>query len=70
MVFLRPVVLKDEKAAATLTADRYEYIRNLQGDIRMPWNGMLPETNVRQLPPLESQREQPLGYSNEPPAPR
>ena len=70
MIFLRPVVLKDERAAASLTADRYEYIRNLQGDIRMPWNGMLPETNVRQLPPLESQRDQPLGYSNEPPAPR
>ncbi len=70
MIFLRPVVLKDERAAASLTADRYEYIRNLQGDIKMPWNGMLPETNVRQLPPLESQRDQPLGYSNEPPSAR
>ncbi len=70
MIFLRPVVLKDERAAASLTADRYEYIRNLQGDIKMPWNGMLPETNVRQLPPLESQRDQPLGYPSEPPAPR
>ena len=48
MIFLRPVVLKDEKAAASLTADRYEYIRGLQGD------------NVKQLPPLESQQGQPL----------
>jgi hypothetical protein len=49
MIFLRPVVLKDEKAAASLTADRYEYIRGLQGD------------NVKQLPPLETQQNQPLG---------
>ena len=63
MIFLRPVVLKDERAAASLTADRYEYIRNLQGEIQMPWNGMLPEANVRQLPPLEMQRSQPLGSS-------
>jgi general secretion pathway protein D len=50
MIFLRPVVLKDEKAAASLTADRYEYIRGLQ-----------QEENVRALPPLETQRQQPLG---------
>jgi len=49
MIFLRPVVLKDDKAAASLTADRYEYIRGLQGD------------NVRQLPPLENQLGKPLG---------
>ncbi len=49
MIFLRPVVLKDEKAAASLTADRYEYIRGLQGE------------NVKQLPPLETQQNQPLG---------
>jgi general secretion pathway protein D len=49
MIFLRPVVLKDEKAAASLTADRYEYIRGLQGE------------NAKQLPPLETQQNQPLG---------
>jgi general secretion pathway protein D len=59
MVFLRPVVLKDEKAAASITADRYEYIRNLQGEIRLPATGLLPEESARQLPPLESAK--PLG---------
>jgi general secretion pathway protein D len=49
MIFLRPVVLKDDKAAASLTADRYEYIRGLQGE------------NVKQLLPLETQQNQPLG---------
>src|SRR6185369_2928138 len=27
MVFLRPVIVRDEKTAASITADRYEYIR-------------------------------------------
>ena len=61
MVFLRPVVLKDDKAAASITADRYEYIRNLQGDMKLPRNPVLPDTNVTPLPPLETQRGQPLG---------
>jgi len=61
MVFLRPVVLKDEKAAASLTADRYEYIRNLQGGMKFPWNGLLPDANVKVMPPFEAQQKQPLG---------
>ena len=52
MVFLRPVVLKDEKSAASLTADRYEYIRNLQGEMKLPWNVLLPEEQAKQLLPL------------------
>ena len=50
MIFLRPVVLKDEKAAASLTADRYEYIRGLQQG-----------ENVKPMPPFETQQTQPLG---------
>jgi general secretion pathway protein D len=61
MVFLRPVVLKDEKAAASITADRYEYIRNLQGDIKLPPNLVLPAYDPKQLAPLEDARNQPLG---------
>jgi general secretion pathway protein D len=61
MVFLRPVVLKDEKAAASITADRYEYIRNLQGEMKLPWNGLLPSTEAKQLPPLEDAKTAPLG---------
>ncbi|HXN16448.1 MAG TPA: type II secretion system protein GspD, partial [Usitatibacter sp.] len=61
MVFLRPVVLKDDRAAASLTADRYDYIRNLQGEIRTPLNGLLPEEQSRQLPPLDAAQGQPLG---------
>ena len=61
MVFLRPVVLKDDKAAATITADRYEYIRNLQGEVPLPSGGVLPDLGIKQLPPLDAARNQPLG---------
>lgn len=61
MVFLRPVILKDEKSAATLTADRYEFIRGVQGGMKLPPSKVLPDLEVKPLPPLESQRAQPLG---------
>jgi general secretion pathway protein D len=61
MIFLRPVILKDDKAAASLTADRYEYIRNLQGDMKLPPNLMLPAETAKQLPPLDPASRQPLG---------
>jgi general secretion pathway protein D len=62
MVFLRPVVLRDDKAAASITSDRYDYIRHLQGDMKLPWNGLLPETRASELLPLDSsQSPKPLG---------
>ncbi len=61
MVFLRPVVLKDGKAAASLTADRYEYIRGLQGEMKLPWNGLLPPVEASKLTPLDDARTRPLG---------
>lgn len=61
MIFLRPVILKDEKAAASLTADRYEYIRNLQGEMRLPPSLVLPHEGVKQLPPIDANPNQPLG---------
>ena len=61
MVFLRPVVLKDEKAAASLTADRYEYIRGQQGSVKLPASVIMPEGTFAPMPPLEQQQRQPLG---------
>ena len=66
MIFLRPVVLKDGRGAAALTVDRYEYIRNLQGEIKEPWGGLLPATTANQLPPLETVRDKPLGQTLDP----
>jgi general secretion pathway protein D len=51
MVFLRPYVIRDESTSRALTADRYEYIRNLQGTMGMERNLLLPELAPAQLPP-------------------
>ena len=61
MVFLRPVVLKDDKAAASITRDRYDYIRNLQGDTALPATGLLPAQPAKQLEPLDEAKKKPLG---------
>jgi len=61
MVFLRPVVLKDERAAASITADRYEYIRNLQGEIKHPESAVLPDMKVTPMPPMDAATRRPLG---------
>jgi general secretion pathway protein D len=60
MVFLRPVVLRDDKAAASLTADRYEYIRNLQRGMDLPANVLLPAAKATELPPLDATKGKPL----------
>jgi len=61
MIFLRPVVLKDERAAASLTADRYEYIRNQQGGVKLPPSLIMPGETFEPMAPLEQQQKQPLG---------
>jgi general secretion pathway protein D len=57
MVFLRPFVLRDESAARALTAERYDYIRNLQGTMGMESNLLLPEVRPEQLPALPATRK-------------
>ncbi|MDD2774423.1 MAG: type II secretion system secretin GspD [Gallionella sp.] len=49
MVFLRPFVLKNAEASATITGDRYEFIRNLQGEERLTGN-LLPNMKMPVLP--------------------
>jgi general secretion pathway protein D len=61
MVFLRPIVLKDDKAAQSLTADRYEYIRNLQGEMGLPGNILLPPAPATQIPPFDTTKGKSLG---------
>jgi general secretion pathway protein D len=60
MVFLRPVVLRDDKAAAAITSDRYEYIRNQQRGMSLPANVLLPEAKATELPPLQETPGKPL----------
>ena len=52
MVFLRPFVLKNAEASATLTGDRYDFIRNLQGEERLTGH-LLPDMKMPVLPEVK-----------------
>ena len=47
MVFLRPVVLRNADASYGVTADRYDYIRLMQGDSRLTPSELIPEQQLR-----------------------
>jgi general secretion pathway protein D len=55
MVFLRPRVLRNATAAATLTGDRYDYIRNEQSQSATGSHLFLPNTPPPLLPELKPQ---------------
>jgi general secretion pathway protein D len=55
MVFLRPRVLRNATAAATLTGDRYDYIRNEQSQSATAPHLFLPNTPPPLLPELKPQ---------------
>lgn len=50
MVFLKPVVMKDGAAAASLTGDRYSYIRSEQQSFNLPESLMLKAAPTILLP--------------------
>jgi general secretion pathway protein D len=52
MVFLRPVVIRDSTAAARVTGERYDYIRDVQVGQRLPPSPLLPDMPTPQLPPF------------------
>jgi len=47
MVFLRPVVLRNPDASQRVTADRYDYIRLMQGDSRVAPSQLMPESEFK-----------------------
>jgi len=51
MVFLRPVVMRNQNAADQLTLDRYESIRSLQQGAQPKAHMILPDTGAPVLPP-------------------
>jgi general secretion pathway protein D len=51
MVFLRPVVMRTQQAASSLTQDRYESIRALQENSRTDPNVLMPLSDTPVLPP-------------------
>ena len=52
MVFLRPVVMRDQKSLDQLTMDRYEVIRASQQGAQPKRSVVLPDTGAPQLPAL------------------
>jgi general secretion pathway protein D len=52
MIFLRPYVLRDGKAANQLTGERYDYIRNEQSNAIREGESLLPPTGGALLPAL------------------
>ncbi len=52
LVFLRPVIVRDQAGAHDVTLGRYDYIRRLRGDGGLPEHWALPEMGGQVLPPL------------------
>lgn len=51
VVFLRPLVMRDEAAVDELSLDRYDYIRARQRELPRDVRQVLPENDTPQLPP-------------------
>ncbi|MEZ5730061.1 MAG: hypothetical protein R3E48_20045 [Burkholderiaceae bacterium] len=52
LVFLRPVIMRDANAAHRVTADRYDYIRQLRGDSGMAEHWLLPSLPNTPMPAM------------------
>ncbi|MEO6023520.1 MAG: type II secretion system secretin GspD [Burkholderiales bacterium] len=52
MVFIRPVILRDNLGPQVITNERYDYIRNEQGSSQMDHRWVLPNLPVPQLPAI------------------
>jgi general secretion pathway protein D len=50
MVFLRPVILRDNLSPGPITNERYDYIRNEQAKAKVPDHWLLPDMESPQLP--------------------
>ena len=64
MVFLRPVVLRNSAASESLTGDRYDYIRNVQGNTQLGSHLFLPDVAAPRLPELKMKKNE-AGKVNE-----
>jgi general secretion pathway protein D len=50
LVFLRPVVIRTADDSYSVTADRYDYMKQVQGDLRVPNHWLLPDVGSPTLP--------------------
>ncbi len=68
LVFLRPVVIRDAEGAYSVTSDRYDFIRQLRGDSRLPDHWVLPAMKPSELPGMPPRPTPQGGKPGEPPA--
>lgn len=61
MVFLRPVVMRDQAASNSISLDRYDYIRGEQQRAQPPQNGILGINEAPMLPPIRPDAASPSG---------
>jgi general secretion pathway protein D len=54
MVFMRPVILRDATAPASLTGDRYEFMRDTQINLQLPDHPILAPMEGPVLKPIDS----------------
>ncbi|SPE31789.1 Type II and III secretion system protein [Burkholderiales bacterium] len=57
MVFLRPIVIRNEEASRTVMLDRYDYIRNEVANLAPPHHPVLPDMATTALIPALPPRE-------------
>jgi general secretion pathway protein D len=69
MVFLRPVVMRDQASANKLTMDRYDVIRAQQISSQPEQRWLLPINEAPVLPPLQTQPPAQPEQPQEPPPP-
>ncbi len=73
MVFLRPVVMRDQGASNRLSLDRYDYIRGEQQRAQPPSSSILGINEAPLLPPIRPETQGPTGVPRPlgdlPPAP-
>ena len=61
MVFLRPVVMRDQSTANRVSLDRYDYIRAEQQAAQPPYSGVMGINQSPQLPPIRPDTTSPTG---------
>jgi general secretion pathway protein D len=66
MVFLRPVVLRNQEAANDLTVDRYEFMRQRQVDVAPQRSVVLPINEAAVIEPLSTGDAKPVPNVSQP----
>jgi general secretion pathway protein D len=68
MVFLRPVIVRSKEQSASLSTDRYDYMRSQQSNVVTPQTGLVNDLGQPMLPELQNGKPISGGVLAQPPA--